>query len=149
MNKDFMKYKPANTFLKPEDVQIGKCYAFSYNPISQPKIGRINSVKEWYDIYTKFFGIECMKGSTYQLYVEISSTGRFHFHGIIKILDRMNFYTNDTASLIGAGTSAMKEIESDEIWEKYIMKQQFFIQPYLQLELYGPFFKLKSLIRIT
>lgn len=139
--------KPKNTFIKPECVSIGELYAFNFNPEAQPKIGKLNSIKDWFDINNNLF-CHVLQHSNFKLYVEVSATGRFHFHGYIYIKNICGFYVKDVKELIQSGTSVMKVIEDEKAWEEYVLKQQAFIQPFLESELYGPLIKCKDLIRI-
>lgn len=135
-----MKPKPANVFLKLEDIEIGKAYAFSYNPSAQPIPSKVNSIKEWFDIeYNVFQSV--LQYCEVNLYVEISPTGRFHFHGIIIIRNAVQFIIRDVQHLTGLGTSVIKEVDKPEVWAEYITKQQDRMQKLLQDELYGPFMK--------
>lgn len=142
MNKGARKFepkkfdKPKNIFLKPENIFIDAVYAFNHNPEAQPKIGKLNSVKEWFDTMELLFTKVC-NHSKFKLNVEISSTGRYHFHGYISVVDIIGFYTKDVKSLIQSGTSIMKVIDKESDWEEYIWKQKGFIQPHLQAELFG------------
>lgn len=150
MNKGFKKTfeKPKNIFLKPENIFVNERYAFNFNPSGQPKIGKLNSLKEWIGVYSKFL-LHTLKGCKVELFVEISCTGRYHFHGYIKITDKIKFYTCDVHELQLNGTSIMKVIDNEEVWGIYCNKQQSFIQPHLKDEIYGVFVEFDELINIS
>lgn len=141
MNKGAKKFvkidKPRDTFLKPEEVDPTKAiYAFSYNPLAQPSSQK-DGLLTWFNVMTNLF--EQCTNAYFHLYVEISSTGRFHFHGQITVNKVYEFYTIDIKSLMLNGTSCMKKIDLTDLgWEDYIYKQQKFMQPALQKYLIGP-----------
>lgn len=145
--KKWQHLKLKNVFVKPENVVVKKLYAFNYNPEAQPKVGKLNSVKEWWELI-EYIVCGNMRYCNVKLYCEISSTGRYHFHGYIRLTEIYGFYTIDNPLLVQHGTVVMKEIENDD-WEDYILKQQYFMQTALQKELYGPLVKFKGLVRIN
>lgn len=134
--KGFSKFdKPKDVFLKVEEISEKEIYAFSYNPVAQPQIGRIESLKVWLDVMDNMFRSVC-KNSNYLLYIELSPTGRWHFHGYINIMDIYEFFCSDIHTLMSNGTSYMKCIDDNEEWYKYCTKQQLIMQPKLQIKLY-------------
>lgn len=143
MNKRFKENKPANIMLKPEEVVLGTEYAFTLNPVAQPQIGKLNSFKEWYDLFEHVFR-DCCIASEYRLYIEISPMGRFHFHGKIKIINIMNFYIYDVKTLTNDSTCVIKVMEDPDEWETYYLKQQQFMQDYLRKELFSLFERPKA-----
>lgn len=137
--------KPLNSFISPECLFLNEEYAFSFNPLLQPNFARALGVKDWFDQMNNLFSHIC-SNSKFRMYVEISSTGRWHLHGIIVISDQYGFYTKDVKSLIDQGSSCMKVIEDINIWEEYMLKQQIFMQKALHDELFGPLIKITNLI---
>lgn len=142
------KYKPSHIFIKPEDVKTYHKYAFNLAPEYQPTQGKLNSFKEWYDHFEHILRDICI-ASKYTMFVEISSKGRFHFHGYIEVHDIMNFYIFDVKTLMNNGTCVMKEIEDVTKWHEYIHKQEKFIQKYLKKELFSLLFQPMEYIRIN
>ena len=56
--------------------------------------------------------------------MESSSTGRMHFHGIIKIRDIGRFLMTDLRSIGAAGTYEIDTLnDTPEIWYEYCLKQ--------------------------
>ena len=109
-----LKYKIGNFCLPPEDISLNVAYCLTFNPQIQPLdidgsksansslwqfdphddlVERFN-LKTWHIACRNLF--ENMKGCTiYDMVVEISAKGRYHFHGRLKITDIMTFYTFD------------------------------------------------------
>lgn len=140
--------KPKHQIIHPEDVNTNHCYAFTFNPNSKPEIGKVNAFKVWYDMIAHLLCDVCI-ASKYRVYTEISCMGKFHFHGLIRITNIMNFYIHDVQTLTMNGTVVIKERTNEDEWEDYYLKQQDFIQDYLQKELYGPLVKCPDLILIN
>lgn len=136
MFKNTLKSKPKNTFLQFEEMDDNGIYAFTFNPIDQPKDGPLG-VLEWFDQLKSFFFN--MKYSKYRLYIEVSKTGRWHLHGFINIKNRLRFCIKDVPQLIIFGTTCIKIIKTTDDyanWLAYCNKQQNEMNDLLTSELY-------------
>lgn len=152
-----LKYKTGNICISPEDCSLNYGYCFTFNPQIQPLDveGSKNAnsslwqfsphddlklhLKTWYVACRNLF--ESMRGcKIYDMVVEISDKGRYHFHGRLKITDIMDFYTFDIPILdkkahycicqqLGDAPSD-KEVKY-KTWDEYLNKQQQFMKPYL------------------
>lgn len=124
------------TILPYEELEDGCVYAFTYNPIDQPKPGALGEL-EWFDEMRQFFyGLQYSK---YRLYTEVSKTGRWHFHGLIKITDRLRFTIREIGQLMTFGNLCMKRFKTTDDhmnWLAYCNKQQNELQDYLTGAIY-------------
>lgn len=138
--KAFNKFdKPKNVFPKPEHIVIGDSYAFNWNPSTQPNMLKVFGFAEWYHHYST--GLEKLQHCSIQTVVEISSTGRFHFHGEI-IFHSHAFYWTDIKYLTEAGTCVIKKIDDADTWNDYLNKQQEFMQPFMEAQIFTEDLKL-------
>ncbi|AXH77524.1 MAG: putative replicase [Cressdnaviricota sp.] len=108
----------------PENLQICKWYSFTYNPIDQPpqKDDYMYEVFETMNEFRRFMA-EFVSFESY-LYPELSSQGRLHYHGIIRVYDPMRFYLNDLIRLRTFGCYEIDTIEDISIWLLYCKKQR-------------------------
>lgn len=115
-----------------EDFVDGALYAFTYNPIDQPNVSSDDGSPEysWYCFMKNFF--KNYKTFRVQLYIEISTTGRWHLHGYLHLLNRFLFCMKDLKSLQQYGTVAIKPIDNYIEWHAYCVKQQTEMQLFLQ-----------------
>lgn len=70
---------------------------------------------------------ECLaylKNVRIELYPEISSLGRVHYHGILKVYDIFEFYLKDIPMLKDICSFEIDKIDSMETWIKYCTKQK-------------------------
>lgn len=120
--------KYAHRTVKPENMILNTNYAFSLNPQQQPEIVnfykvKLNTYKDWSNqIYDKFRTMRYCKISTY---LEISKLGRFHFHGTIKIHDKIKFVLYDLKRLMDIGTLEIDTIEDEMKWHLYCTKLKY------------------------
>lgn len=128
-----MVYKAAHQCIKPEDVIPFNKYTFSYNPEEQPSVQRfysirLNEMESWsqkiYDVF------DSLKYSRIDTYVEISGSGRLHFHGYIRIYDIPNFYFYDLKKLKHYGTYEIDFITDPLKWDLYCKKQKDFMDQF-------------------
>jgi len=111
--------KPRNVVPKPEKMREGRTYAFTVNPEAQyfDDVDRIERMRR---------RIKFLLNSTfisYRLYMEISSGGRLHFHGYVKVRGIREFYNTYLPFIEKHATIDIEEITNDEGWEDYIIKQ--------------------------
>lgn len=128
--------KPKHVLLSYDELENGCMYAFTFNPSDQPKPSCLG-VHEWYGEMKGFFN--GMQYSKYRLYTEVSKTGRFHFHGFIKIINRLKFCIKEVNQLTTFGTVCIKRLKTMEDyleWLAYCNKQQNEINDYLTEEIY-------------
>lgn len=113
--------------IKPEEVVDNTLYTFSFNPEEQPMFQKfysmtLNNLKDWsqqqHNILTslKYCKVEC--------YMEISSGGRLHFHGYIKITDTVNFFLKTIKHIRHYGTYEIDHITDHEKWSEYVSKME-------------------------
>lgn len=127
------KATTAYSCLKPELIVRGIEYSFSYNPEDQPKFEqfykvKLDTLKSWSEYYAKLF--LSLKYASIYCVMEISSKGRFHYHGTISIDDIARFIINDLAKLRHYGTYEIDIINDKDKWDKYVHKQQDFMEKY-------------------
>lgn len=130
-------FKHKHSCIKPEDCDITKYYTFSFNPVEQPEFvsfykTHLNSLKDWSDnIKTNLLKLHFCK---YHLACEISTGGRLHYHGYIRITNIVKFYLQDLAYLKTLGTFEIDKITDNIKWDTYVYKQKIFMEPYCQTE---------------
>lgn len=122
--------------LKPETVETGVAYTFSFNPESQPIIqsfGKmtLTSFTTWSEEIYKMFDrcVYCI----IETYMELSSAGRLHFHGTLKIVNIPKFYYFDLKILKFHGSFEIDTINTDnDQWDRYCLKQKPFMVPFCE-----------------
>lgn len=137
--------------IKPEDVLEGVEYSFSFNPEDQPHFDRfynmkLNTLSNWSD--NQFDILTSLKYCTVNVYLEISSKARFHYHGVIKIHHIPNFYIHDLAKVRNYGTYEIDYIKDIEVWTSYVTKQKHIMEDYcnkhnMKYNVQSPMFKNK------
>lgn len=111
--------------LNYEDVQEGKLYAFSFNPMDK---WQYDHVKGQFRLRTKSFLDDAQRlfffaGASTRTWVEVSKKGRLHYHGVILIHDKSLFYVYDLTGLEKSGALCIKEIDNEDKWYEYCQKQ--------------------------
>jgi len=97
-------------------------YAFSFNPESQPCSYASDRIQKWWVEQVKLFG--SLKGSSIELSVEISKTGRLHFHGVIQLTTLWKFYYYDVPKLMKDGAFEIDTISKHDEWMAYVDKNK-------------------------
>lgn len=126
-------FKQKYSCIKPEDCEVDKLYSFSLNPQEQPAIQnfyriKLNTFKDWSDqIENK---IKRLHYCQYSLCIEISSNGRLHYHGYIKIKDIAKFYMYDIKLLKDIGCYEVDHITDPSVWSTYVEKQKRFMEKF-------------------
>lgn len=123
--------------VKPEDMYVHKLYTLSYNPEEQPLFERfyrmkLNNLKDWSNKCKEIF---TLKYADIDVVLEISSKGRFHYHGHILVHDIPRFIIHDLAKLRHYGTyeiDSISELDDGANWGQYVRKQQRFMQGYAE-----------------
>lgn len=122
------KSKQLHNSIKPEHMQFGKWYAFSYNPIDQPS--SLQQLEDWQRsniiMFNKMYNIDV------QLYPEFSSQGRWHYHGIIRVRDPL-FYIQDLQTLKLYGSFEMDTISDIQEWFLYCTKNMWMCKDMFEL----------------
>lgn len=117
---DLEGYKKRWSCIKPEDMVVSQGYSITMNPKEQyfGKWSRVTKCKS--DLCKLFSPFSCCSA---EVYMEVSSGGRIHFHGVIKIKEIMEFYLFALPELQEYGTLEIDKINNPEIWEAYCTKQ--------------------------
>lgn len=96
-------------------------FSFSFNPVTQ----HFDSKERINRVYTDTFKLLCSQPSiSGKLRMEVSSTGRLHFHGTIRILDPKQFYVYTVPILQASGTYEIDTIQNPDEWRTYCEKQE-------------------------
>lgn len=120
--------------LSPEDMPVNVKLCFTINPAEQlPKADREVHTKNLLE-YGKAHLYACLGKLCYSvasLNVELSKTGRLHWHGYLTVKDIKGFYLNDMPLLQKFGTYEIhkeEDLKTDKeikykTWGAYITKQ--------------------------
>lgn len=128
--------KQRNELIDFEDLEINKWYAFTVNPID--KYQHFRSFNRSGECLKDLNSIFChYKAYEIDLYPELSKKGRFHYHGIIKVMDKVWFYLSVIPHLLSVATISIKEIKDEAIWLEYCRKQHEF-HDYITLNHFTP-----------
>lgn len=115
-----------NSSLKLEEYEVGTHYAITINPPDKRLylkshhqldygLGKeINAHLEW---------VSLCEGVQFQLYPELSPTGRLHYHGTILMKNIMIFMTHDIKIIDNHCQYCIKHIDDTDEWIQYITKQ--------------------------
>jgi len=112
----------------PEDMIIDALMSFTYNPLITPYDKDILDMPTYVNELMETF--KKLKYCKIKLYHEISSTGKFHLHGYIKIEDPMRFTIFDFPKLKTEGTLEIDIINDTTTWAKYVFKQLHLMKPF-------------------
>lgn len=116
--------KPKHQLIAPEEVNPSCTYTFTVSPREQYTHSKdLTLEKHLKQILTIINKLGTNKDYYFQLYPELSSTGRLHYHGTIKISNPFNFYLN-VQKVIDDCTMEIDTIEDPDIWKQYQLKQQ-------------------------
>jgi len=133
MKKASSNFQSKWTCIKPEDLDLDVHYAFSFNPEEQPMFEqfykvKLNTLSKWSEYYINIF--KSLKYCSITVNTEVSSKGRFHYHGYVLIKDIPRFIINDLAKLRHYGTYEIDFIKDKDVWFDYVNKQKFFMEQY-------------------
>lgn len=115
-----------NKLLKPEEVYEKVAYSITLNPIDKLQCYSQNSTRRlttFYEFHYKYLKKILAPFADYDLWLEISSKGRLHFHGIIYIKDIISFYLSSVPKLTDDYAIEMDTIDDVLIWLSYCQKQ--------------------------
>lgn len=114
-----------NSFLEYDEIENGGIYAFTWNPLQQPILTDPLGVSDWYHTQREF--LTTLKGCSLRMFIEVSKKGRWHFHGFIKIIDRLRFSIYAAPKLCEYGASKMDILHTTDDYAKWLIycnKQQ-------------------------
>ena len=107
----------------PEDISEGQICSFTFNPVVQPQLPNYSlNLVSWHNGMDNIF-----KGCKYaqiKAYVELSSGGRFHYHGTIEIRNVLKFFIFDLPLLKAQGSYEIDHINDLVKWLTYCTKQE-------------------------
>lgn len=113
-------------------------YALSLNPAAQPfeLLTQNESFKGDLKVYTNEIlrVIKLYKYSNIRMYPEISSAGRWHYHGWIEFKDIAKFMLFELPILKQYFSFEIDTIADDETWNTYVMKCSHFMEEYTKSE---------------
>lgn len=128
--------------ISPEDAKLGVPYCFNLNPkvqCSDYDDGYLlSSVRNWYDTIAK--QLSTISHCDLELCLEISRTGRLHFHGTLTIRNYIGkFYSRDIPKFQGIGSFKLCEWKdcdnsSYRDWQSYCDKQKIIIEEFCKQE---------------
>jgi len=121
--------------LKPEDMTPDTDYSITLNPQLQyfDDADRINK------IYVETFKMLCAWSAwSGTLQMEVSSNGRLHWHGVIRIKDIKKFYVDIVPCLQARYSYEIDTIQDMETWMKYCTKQKHILDHKLVIQYVSP-----------
>lgn len=113
-----------NSHLKPEDVAVGVEYTFTINPDdTRQYFGSPNRLGLFHEYWSKRLLELFYSKAAYWFEIEISSNGRLHMHGIVRIENIQALYLYTIPALVMLGSTEMDTIEDRGKWVEYMLKQ--------------------------
>lgn len=111
--------------LKFENMQTNTLYAITINPNDDYQCwNNIDRIKDFIS-KTKSTILNINKDTAYlELYLELSPTGRLHYHGYLKLHEKINFYTNMIHKLQHIAHVDIDTLDDSGKWEEYVLKQR-------------------------
>lgn len=114
----------------PEEIIPDVLMAFTYNPSFTPMEGEIIDMPTYVNELTEVF--RKLKYCKIHLAHEISSTGKFHLHGYIKIQNPIKFTLFDFYHLKQDGVLEIDTINDSDVWHTYVYKQKTIMTEFLK-----------------
>lgn len=105
----------------PEDMP-DELMTFTYNPNFTPFDGVIMDMATYSNELVDVFKL--LKYCEIKLVHEISSSGKWHLHGYIKIINKMKFVLFDFKILKEHGVFEIDTIADPDKWKEYVYKQK-------------------------
>lgn len=117
-------HKPKYSCIPMEMMVKDGIYSFTYNPEEQPLVEKfynikLNTLKAFQEQIVERLHLHYAEVN---VVTELSSAGRLHYHGIIKIKDPCNFIFYDLRKLKHYGCYEIDTIESQAKWSEYCNK---------------------------
>lgn len=107
-----------------DDIIAGQPYAFTYNPSDKHQyFGQPNRLNK---SVVDLDSILLYKSMKYELYPELSRKGRIHFHGYVVFDQIVDGYMYSIPLLLKHGTVVIKQIDDNNTWLQYCLKQYKF-----------------------
>lgn len=136
MFKNIKQQKEKNSFPKYEQLENGSLYTFDWNPLQQPILTDRQGIHDWFYIQKQF--LTELKGCKVKMYTEVEK-GRWHFHGFIKIEDRLLFHIYSIPKLVEYGACNIDIMNTVDDYMRrliYCNKQQNEMNDFLTSQLY-------------
>lgn len=67
------------------------------------------------------------------LYPELSPTGRLHYHGVLTVIDTIQFLWHDVQIIREHAQCEIDTIKEMKVWEEYISKQYHLMKEYIEI----------------
>lgn len=130
-----MKKKPKNVscdelpsngsnFVAPENIVENEWNTITLNPAHNQYYEKGSF--ERFNLWTAYVYTYLKQNLNYcdlELFPEISSKGRLHLHGYIKIKLVAEFYLHDVAKLVQFGNVEVDTVKDMQVWDTYVRKQ--------------------------
>lgn len=120
--------------VSPENVVALHKYTFNFNPEMQPKRNgyseEVDSFKKFNDKMRETLGT--LKYALVDVCLEISQTGRLHYHGYIVIEQIIEFFFYDIPLLQSLGAYEIDTIADEVKWEAYVIKLRLLMKPFCE-----------------
>lgn len=105
-------------------------YSFTVNP-NDANQNWTNRLNRFTTVIKKTIrNLDFILSAEYELYPEISKTGRIHYHGYITILDPMEFLLYDIRQLDKWSKYEIDTLTDNDVWPRYIKKDKETVQRY-------------------
>lgn len=122
----------------PKELKVGVLYAISLNPGALPVIyaEKNDSFKYNYRHYTNTILNKINKCVNCNINVnpELSSSGKWHYHGWIKIQDLARFMLYDIKILKQYFCFEIDTIANEDKWREYVLKGEFYMKEFCESE---------------
>lgn len=118
--------------VSPEKVQLNVLYTFNLSPsddhqfYNKPDDGRVKSMIRWFTTY-----VVSLFTARVDVYMEISRSGRLHFHGTIEfrnLNEIREFYLHAIHDIVKHSHLEIDTIVDPFIWHNYCIKSQHIIK---------------------
>lgn len=124
--------KPKWQVISPEKCIVNEPFAFSFNPENQPELYKGNETltlfSDWQHNQFSFF--KKLKYCTLNIVLEMSCSGRFHYHGTIKFINILKFFFYDLKILMFHGAGEIDSISDAIKWKEYCSKQDVLMKQF-------------------
>lgn len=141
--------KTTGNILKIEDVKENVDYAMTIAPSDDHQYWNEEDRIEKFERYYKLYMISRLLPNTFSFNMEISPTGRLHFHGSIRFKNQksiLKFYLNDIRFLTLHNQIELDTITDNKVWSDYCHKQEIHKLPIVCNQDYD---RLPSKIRVN